>query len=70
MPAVGWRFERPWGYLEPRTELWNTAYELDYGERDTQRSDSPSRSVVLTSIDSGSSLNVSLHWVGGTTAKP
>tara|TARA_R110000851_G_scaffold7005_1_gene27636 strand:+ start:3335 stop:5785 length:2451 start_codon:yes stop_codon:yes gene_type:complete len=53
MPAVGWRFERPWGYLEPRTELWNTAYELDYGERDTQRSDSPSRSVVLTSIDSG-----------------
>tara|TARA_R110001599_G_scaffold23308_2_gene85736 strand:- start:1662 stop:2750 length:1089 start_codon:yes stop_codon:yes gene_type:complete len=53
MPAVGWRFERPWGYLEPRTELWNTAYELDYGERDTQRSDSPSRSVALTSIDSG-----------------
>lgn len=52
-PAVGWRFERPWGYVEPRTELWNTAYALDYGERDTQRSDSPSRSVAVTSIDSG-----------------
>lgn len=52
-PVVGWRFERPWGYLEPRTEFWNTAYELDYGERDTERGDSPSRSVALTSIDSG-----------------
>ncbi|GEN27313.1 LPS-assembly protein LptD [Halovibrio variabilis] len=52
-PAVGGRFERPWGYLEPRTELWNTAYALDYGERATQRSDTPSRSVVVTSIDSG-----------------
>ena len=52
-PAVGWRFERPWGYLEPRTELWNTAYELDYGERVTERGDSPSRSIALTSVDSG-----------------
>tara|TARA_R110000824_G_scaffold50961_3_gene142222 strand:- start:75776 stop:78208 length:2433 start_codon:yes stop_codon:yes gene_type:complete len=52
-PALGWRFERPWGYLEPRTELWHTDYQLDYGERDTQRSDSPSRSIAVTSVDSG-----------------
>tara|TARA_R110002012_G_scaffold11866_1_gene53068 strand:+ start:33 stop:2483 length:2451 start_codon:yes stop_codon:yes gene_type:complete len=52
-PAIGWRYEQPWGYLEPRTELWHTAYELDYGERETQRGTSPSRSVALTSIDGG-----------------
>ncbi|WP_447529563.1 LPS-assembly protein LptD [Vreelandella sp. TE19] len=52
-PAVGWRFEEPWGYIEPRTEFWNTAYELDYGDRDTSRSTSPTRSVAITSIDSG-----------------
>ncbi|HBN61638.1 MAG TPA: LPS-assembly protein LptD, partial [Halomonas sp.] len=23
-PAVGWRYEQPWGYIEPRTELWHT----------------------------------------------
>ncbi|WP_252106932.1 MULTISPECIES: LPS-assembly protein LptD [unclassified Halomonas] len=52
-PAVGWRFEKPWGYIEPRTEFWNTAYELDYGSRDTDRATSPTRSLLITSIDSG-----------------
>ncbi|MWJ29256.1 LPS assembly protein LptD [Halomonas sp. ZH2S] len=52
-PVVGWRFERPWGYLEPRTELWHTAYTLDYGDRPTQRSDTPTRSVALSSVDGG-----------------
>ncbi|MGP9684424.1 LPS-assembly protein LptD [Halomonas sp. AOP25-F1-15] len=52
-PAVGWRFEQPWGYVEPRTEFWNTAYELDYGERETDRGTTPTRSIALTSIDSG-----------------
>ncbi|MCO7245558.1 LPS-assembly protein LptD [Halomonas sp. Mc5H-6] len=52
-PAVGWRFERPWGYIEPRTELWHTDYQLDYGDRVTANSESPSRSIAVTSVDSG-----------------
>lgn len=52
-PAFGWRYEQPWGYVEPRTELWNTAYQLDYGERVTDRDDSPTRSTAISSIDSG-----------------
>ena len=52
-PAFGWRAEQAWGYVEPRTELWQTAYELDYGQRVTDRETSPSRSIAITSIDSG-----------------
>ncbi|MDR5884585.1 LPS-assembly protein LptD [Vreelandella janggokensis] len=52
-PAVGWRFDRPWGYVEPRTELWHTNYQLDYGNRMTENSESPSRSILVTSVDSG-----------------
>ncbi|GAA3910418.1 LPS-assembly protein LptD [Halomonas cibimaris] len=52
-PALGARFERPWGYVEPRTELWNTAYTLDYGRRETRRDTSPTRSVAVSSIDAG-----------------
>ncbi|RUR55131.1 LPS-assembly protein LptD [Vreelandella populi] len=52
-PALGWRGEESWGYIEPRTELWYTAYELDYGERETDRGTSPTRSVAVTSVDSG-----------------
>ncbi|EHJ92745.1 LPS-assembly protein LptD [Vreelandella boliviensis] len=63
-PALGWRFERPWGYLEPRTELWHTDYQLDYGERDTQRSDSPSRSIAVTSVDSGLAFDRELSLGG------
>ncbi|MBE0462487.1 MAG: LPS-assembly protein LptD [Halomonadaceae bacterium] len=52
-PAVGWRAENSWGYVEPRTELWHTAYDLDYGERETDRGTTPSRSIAITSVDSG-----------------
>ncbi|MGM0521027.1 MAG: LPS-assembly protein LptD [Pseudomonadota bacterium] len=52
-PAFGWRFERPWGYWEPRTELWHTAYALDYGNRDTALDKSPDRSVAISSLDGG-----------------
>ncbi|MGO2147945.1 LPS-assembly protein LptD [Halomonas sp.] len=52
-PAVGWREEKPWGYIEPRAELWYTAYELDYGDRETERNTSPSRTVPVTSVDGG-----------------
>ncbi|MCS2609717.1 LPS-assembly protein LptD [Halomonas dongshanensis] len=52
-PALGWRFEAPWGYLEPRSELWYTTYDLDYGSRETERSDTPTRSTAITSVDAG-----------------
>jgi len=52
-PALGWRYEKPWGYLAPRAELWHTAYALDYGNRQTSRDTSPDRSVAITSVDAG-----------------
>ncbi|WP_017430987.1 LPS-assembly protein LptD [Vreelandella jeotgali] len=52
-PTLGARFERPWGYIEPKTELWNTAYSLDYGRLDTSRDTEPTRSVAVTSVDAG-----------------
>lgn len=52
-PAVGWRYEKPWGYLAPRAEFWHTAYALDYGNRQTQRDTSPNRSATISSIDGG-----------------
>ncbi|MEQ5801046.1 LPS-assembly protein LptD [Halomonas sp. H10-9-1] len=52
-PAVGWRFDESWGHLEPRLEWLGTAYALDYGERDTDRDTSLTRSVPVTSVDAG-----------------
>jgi LPS-assembly protein len=52
-PAAGWRFEESWGYLEPRLEWLVTAYDLDYGERDTDRDTAPTRSVPVASLDAG-----------------
>ncbi|MFY0991371.1 LPS-assembly protein LptD [Halomonas sp. C05BenzN] len=52
-PATGWRFDRSWGHLEPRVEWLATAYELDYGERDTERDTSLTRNVPVSSIDGG-----------------
>jgi LPS-assembly protein len=52
-PVLGWRYEKPWGYLAPRAELWYTAYALDYGSRQTTRDTSPDRGVAITSVDAG-----------------
>ncbi|QJQ94779.1 MULTISPECIES: LPS-assembly protein LptD [Halomonadaceae] len=52
-PALGWRASPSWGFLEPRMEMLHTAYELDYGDRDTERSTSLTRTVPVTSIDGG-----------------
>ncbi len=52
-PATGWRFEESWGHLEPRVEWLYTAYDLDYGERDTDRDTSLQRAVPVSSIDGG-----------------
>ncbi|GAA5172257.1 LPS-assembly protein LptD [Modicisalibacter zincidurans] len=52
-PALGWRYDPSWGYLEPRFELLYTQYQLDYGNRDTDRDESLSRTVPVSSVDSG-----------------
>ncbi|WP_104202670.1 LPS-assembly protein LptD [Billgrantia saliphila] len=52
-PATGWRFDETWGHLEPRVEWLYTAYDLDYGERLTERSTSLQRAVPVASIDGG-----------------
>ncbi|NIC04607.1 LPS-assembly protein LptD [Billgrantia bachuensis] len=52
-PATGWRFDETWGHLEPRVEWLYTAYDLDYGERQTERDTSLQRAVPVASIDGG-----------------
>ncbi|MBS9404718.1 LPS-assembly protein LptD [Halomonas sp. TRM85114] len=52
-PATGWRFDETWGHLEPRVEWLATAYDLDYGNRDTDRDTTLNRSVPVSSIDAG-----------------
>ncbi len=52
-PAAGWRLDERWGYVEPRLEWLATAYDLDYGDRDTDRDTRLTREVPVTSIDGG-----------------
>lgn len=52
-PALGWRAEPSWGFLEPRVEMLHTAYEVDYGDRQTERDTSLTRSVPVTTVDAG-----------------
>ncbi len=52
-PATGWRFDESWGHLEPRVEWLYTAYDLDYGARDTDRDTAPQRAVAVSSLDGG-----------------
>ncbi|XKE46353.1 LPS-assembly protein LptD [Halomonas organivorans] len=52
-PALGWRFAESWGHLEPRVELTHLAYDLDYGDRETDRPEDPSLTVPIASLDGG-----------------
>ncbi|MBZ9559332.1 MULTISPECIES: LPS-assembly protein LptD [unclassified Modicisalibacter] len=52
-PAFGWRGEPSWGFLEPRLQLWHSQYQLDYGNRDTDRDTRLSLTVPVYSLDSG-----------------
>lgn len=52
-PALGWRFDDSWGHLEPRLEWLHTAYDLDYGDRITDRDRRPERSLPVFSVDGG-----------------
>ena len=52
-PALGWRADPSWGFLEPRVELLHTAYELDYGNLNTDRDTTLSRTVPVSSLDGG-----------------
>lgn len=64
-PALGWRTDPSWGFFEPRVELLQTAYELDYGERETERDTSLTRSVPVTSVDGGLIFERELDVGGG-----
>ncbi|MCI0511280.1 LPS-assembly protein [Chromohalobacter marismortui] len=52
-PALGWRTSPSWGFFEPRAQLWQTSYELDYGNRQTDRDENPSLTAPVLSVDSG-----------------
>ncbi|WP_251977871.1 LPS-assembly protein LptD [Salinicola avicenniae] len=52
-PAIGWRAQPSWGFLEPRFQLWQTNYNLDYDNRETDRDETLSRTVPVYSVDSG-----------------
>lgn len=52
-PALGWRAEPTWGFLEPRMELLHTSYDVDYGERETDRETTLTRTVPVTTLDAG-----------------
>ena len=52
-PVTGWRFDESWGHLEPRVEWLVTAYDLDYGDRQTDRDTSLTRNVPVSSVDGG-----------------
>ena len=52
-PAVGWRGDESWGFLEPRFALLYTAYDLDYGERETDFDTGLTRTVPVSSLDGG-----------------
>ncbi|MGR2739775.1 LPS-assembly protein LptD [Billgrantia sp. Q4P2] len=63
-PATGWRFDETWGHLEPRLEWLYTAYDLDYGERVTERDTSLQRDVPVASIDGGLVFERELELAG------
>ena len=52
-PAVGYRFEPSWGFFEPRVALQHTRYDLDYDDRITDNSESPTLTAPVTTIDAG-----------------
>ncbi|RAW09068.1 LPS-assembly protein LptD [Halomonas elongata] len=52
-PAVGWRADTTWGFLEPRLQLHHTNYELDYGDRLAERDESLTRTLPVASVDAG-----------------
>ncbi|WP_192035220.1 LPS-assembly protein LptD [Halomonas sp. YLGW01] len=64
-PALGWRADPSWGFLEPKVTLDSTHYELDYGNRDTDNATTLSRSVPVSSIDGGLVFERELSAFGG-----
>ncbi len=52
-PALGWRLDESWGHLEPRVEWLATAYDLDYGDRQTDLDTELTRNLPVASIDGG-----------------
>ncbi|MDR9438876.1 MAG: LPS-assembly protein LptD [Halomonas sp.] len=63
-PVAGWRLDGSWGHLEPRLEWLATAYQLDYGGRDTERDEGLTRSVPVATLDGGLVFERELHLGG------
>ncbi|MDX5379230.1 MAG: LPS-assembly protein LptD [Halomonas sp.] len=63
-PVTGWRFDETWGHLEPRVEWLYTAYDLDYGKRQTERDTSLQRAVPVASVDGGLTFERELELGG------
>ncbi len=55
-PYLGWRGERPWGFVEPRLAYRYTHYDLDSGRGD------PSRALPVASLDAGLIFERPLNW--------
>lgn len=55
-PYLGWRSERPWGFVEPRLAYRYTAYDLDSGLGQ------PDRALPVASLDAGLVFDRPLLW--------
>ena len=63
-PALGWRSDQSWSFIEPRAQLVSLSYSLDYGDRETDRSTSPSATIPVLSLDSGLIFDRETEWFG------
>ncbi|HSH47795.1 MAG TPA: LPS-assembly protein LptD [Halomonas sp.] len=63
-PNGGWRHENSWSFFEPKLSMIHTAYELDYGRRETDNSESPSQTVPVSSLDMGLVFERELELLG------
>ncbi len=55
-PYLGWRRERPWGFVESRLAYRYTQYDLDSGRGN------PSRAMPVASLDAGLVFERPLNW--------
>ena len=63
-PALSMRLQKPWGYVEPRTRLYHTQYQLD--NVDANAEDNPDMTTWGASLDSGLFFERPGNWFGST----
>lgn len=61
-PALTMRLQQPWGYMEPRTRLYHTQYQLD--NVDANAEDTPDLTTWGASLDSGLFFERPGNWFG------